>query len=77
MKKMTRKRFKKLLMSRGVSRNNAQWLIDYLTEVRHEIERPYRLVATFSSETGEFRLAQAYPYAQVHKSFVEDGELLV
>ena len=77
MKKMTRKRFRKLLMAHGVSRNNAQWLIDYLTELRHGIERPYGLVMAYSSETGKFRLVKAHPYAQVYKSFIEDGELLV
>ena len=77
MKKMTRKRFCKLLMSRGVSRNDAHWLVDYLTEVRHEIERRNSLVMTYSGAMKKFRPAKAHTYAQVYKSFAEDGELLV
>ena len=77
MKKMNRKRFRKLLMAHGVSRNNAQWLIDYLTEVRHEIERYDRLVMTYDPAMKAYRVAKAHPYAQVYKSFIEDGELLV
>lgn len=76
MKKMNRKRFRKLLMAHGVSRNNAQWLVDYLTEVRHEIERYDRLVTTYCPTTKAYRVAKSHPYAQVY-SFIEDGELLV
>ena len=77
MKKMTRKRFCKLLMSRGVSRNDAHWLVDYLTELRHGIDCRNSLVLTYSVETEKFRPAKAHTYAQVYKSFTEDGELLV
>ncbi|MGN0707405.1 MAG: hypothetical protein ACI4JC_05335 [Faecalibacterium sp.] len=76
-KKLTRKRFKKLLMAHGVSRNNAQWLIGYLTELRHAIESHGTLVLFYNPERAEYCLAKAHPYAQVCKSFIEDGVLLV
>ena len=73
---MTRKRFKKLLMARGVEPKVAQWLIDYLTETRQFIER-HELVMTYSTETKKFRIVKVHSYAKIYKSLTEEGELLV
>lgn len=78
-KKMTRKRFCKLLMAHGVSANCARGLVEYMKELRQSIEQGDDLVllADADAETMEFKSARVRPYAETYKRILEGREFLV
>ncbi len=76
---MTQKRFKKLLMAKGVSVNTARGLVEYMKALRQSIEYGERLVllADADAVTCEFKMAKIYPYAETYKRILEGREFLV
>lgn len=76
---MTQKRFKKLLMAKGVSVNTARGLVEYMKALRQSIEQGERLVllADADAVTCEFKMAKIYPYAETYKRILEGREFLV
>lgn len=76
---MTQKRFKKLLMARGVSAIYARGLVEYMKELRQSIEQGENLVllANADAVTCEFKLARIYPYAETYKRILEGRDFLV
>lgn len=76
---MTQKRFKKLLMAKGVSANAARGLVEYMKELRQSIEQGENLVllADADAVTCEFKMARIRPYAETYKRILEGREFLV
>ena len=77
---MTQKRFKKLLMARGVSATYARSLVEYMKALRQSIEQGDDLVVLAdvkTAETMEFKSARVYPYAETYKRILEGREFLV
>lgn len=76
---MTQKRFKKLLMAKGVSANTARGLVEYMKALRQSIEQGERLVllADADAVTCEFKMAKIYPYAETYKRILEGRDFLV
>lgn len=76
---MTQKRFKKLLMAKGVSVNAARGLVEYMKVLRQSIEQGKRLVllADADAVTCEFKMAKIYPYAETYKRILEGRDFLV
>lgn len=74
---MTQKRFKKLLMARGVSAIYARGLVEYMKELRQTIEQGKDLVLLADAETMEFKAARVYPYAETYKRILEGRDFLV
>lgn len=74
---MTQKRFKKLLMARGVSAIYARGLVEYMKELRQSIEQGENLVLLTDVVTCEFKPARVYPYAETYKRILEGREFLV
>lgn len=76
---MTQKRFKKLLMARGVSAICARGLVEYMKELRQSIEQGEKLVllADADAVTCEFKMAKIYPYAETYKRILEGRDFLV
>lgn len=74
---MTQKRFKKLLMARGVSATYARGLVEYMKELRQSIEQGESLVLLADDVTCEFKRARVYPYAETYKRILEGRDFLV
>ena len=76
---MTQKRFKKLLMARGVSANYARVLVEYMKELRQSIEQGEKIVllADADAVTCEFKMARIRPYAETYKRILEGRDFLV
>lgn len=74
---MTQKRFKKLLMARGVSAIYARGLVEYMKELRQTIEQGKDLVLLADAVTCEFKTARIYPYAETYKRILEGRDFLV
>lgn len=74
---MTQKRFKKMLMSHGVSANSARGLVEYMKELRQSIEQRDDLVLLADAVTMEFKPEMVYPYAETYKRILEGRDFLV
>ena len=76
---MTQKRFKKLLMAKGVSANTARGLVEYMKALRQSIEQGENLVllADADAVTCEFKTAKIHPYAETLKRILEGRDFLV
>ena len=76
---MTQKRFKKLLMAKGVSVNTARGLVEYMKALRQSIEQGERIVLLAGADavTCEFKMAKIYPYAETYKRILEGRDFLV
>lgn len=74
---MTQKRFKKLLMARGVSAIYARGLVEYMKELRQTIEQGEDLVLLADAVTCEFKPDRIYPYAETYKRILEGHDFLV
>lgn len=74
---MTQKRFKKLLMARGVSAICARGLVEYMKELRQCIEQGENLVLLADAVTCEFKPAKIYPYAETFERILEGRDFLV
>ena len=74
---MTQKRFKKLLMSKGVSANIARGLVEYMKAVRYCIEKGEEVVNLADAENVTFESVKIYPYAETYKRILEGRDFLV
>ncbi len=72
---MTRKRFKKLLMSRGISRNTGQDLIECLIAIR-QFEGVVSLSIEFTNGQ-KYYAKNVRSYREIYKSLQKDGVPLV
>lgn len=72
---MTRKRFKKLLMSRGISRNTAQDLIECFTAIRL-LEGVISLTVEFANGT-KYCAEDVRSYRSIYENLQKDGMPLV
>lgn len=75
MKKMTRKRFKKLLMARGFGRNMAQDLIECVALIR-QIDGVLNLTVEFCNGQ-RYRIANVRSYREIYESLKKDGTSVV
>lgn len=74
---MTQKRFKKLLMARGVSANYARGLVEYMKAVRYCIENGEEVVRLEDTENVTFECVKIHPYAETYKRILEGRDFLV
>lgn len=74
---MTQKRFKKLLMSKGVSANTARGLVEYMKAIRQCIENGEEAVKFADAENVTFERVKIYPYAETYKRILEGRDFLV
>lgn len=74
---MKQKRFKKLLMAKGVSVNTARGLVEYMKAVRYCIEKGEEVVNLADAENATFERVKIYPYAETYKRILEGRDFLV
>lgn len=74
---MTQKRFKKLLMSKGVSANTARGLVECMKAARYCIENGEEVVRLADAENVTFESVKIYPYAETYKRILEGRDFLV
>lgn len=74
---MTQKRFKKLLMAKGVSANAARGLVEYMKAVRHCIESGEEVVKLADAESVTFECVKIHPYAETYRMILEGRDFLV
>ena len=74
---MTQKRFKKLLMAKGVSANAARGLVEYMKAVRQCIENGEEVVRLADAENATFERVKVYPYADTYKRILEGRDFFV
>ena len=75
MKKMTRKRFKKLLMAHGFGRNMAQDLIECVALIR-QIDGVLNLTVEFCNGQ-RYRIENVRSYYGIYESLKKDGMSVV
>lgn len=74
---MTQKRFKKLLMAKGVSANGARNLVEYMKAVRQCIENGEEVVRIACAENATLERVKIYPYAETYRMILEGRDFLV
>lgn len=74
---MTQKRFKKLLMAKGVSVNTARGLVEYMKAVRYCVENGEKVFRLADAENVTFESVKIYPYAETYKRILEGRDFLV
>ena len=74
---MTQKRFKKLLMTQGVSANGARNLVEYMKAVRYCIENGEEVVKLADAENMTFECVKIHPYAETYKRILKGRDFLV
>nr|DAI17535.1 MAG TPA: hypothetical protein [Caudoviricetes sp.] len=74
---MTQKRFKNLLMARGVSANTSRGLAEYMKAVRYCIENGEEVVKLADAENVTFESVKVHPYAETYKRILEGRDFLV
>lgn len=74
---MTQKRFKKLLMAKGVSANTARGIVEYMKAVRQCIENGEEVVKLADAENVTFESVKIHPYAETYRMILEGRDFLV
>lgn len=74
---MKQKRFKKLLMARGVCTNTARGLVEYMKAVRQCIENGEEVFRLADAKNVTLELVKIYPYAETYKRILEGRDFLV